>query len=148
MWKVVAWRWWILMLQLLTTSLRNICQKWCILKAKGCATWVFRPLLDLFLWFICCIIFSLSCKGFILQIDFFLFPYFFLNSALFLVLWFLLNGISLLVYLYKMISHFHKVFYQTKLSLLFEGIKFVLIVKKMQMLYCSATHVKDLLKLL
>lgn len=92
--------------------------------------------------------FSFPCKGFIHQSDFFFsLPLFFSwNSALVLVGFF--NGISVFVYLYKMISHFHKVFYQTESSLLFEDIKLVHIVKKMQMLYCSATRVKDLFKLL
>lgn len=47
-----------------------------------------------------------------------------------------------------MISRFHKVLRQTKFSLLFEGIKLVLTVKKMQVMYCSATFIKDSRKLL
>lgn len=44
-----------------------------------------------------------------------------------------------------MISHFPKVHYQTKLSLLFKGIKFVLFVKEMQMLYISTPMLKTYL---
>lgn len=42
-----------------------------------------------------------------------------------------------------MISHFQKVLHQTELSVLFEDIKLVLVVKKMQVLSSSDTFIKD-----